>query len=507
MTDLPVYHHVVGEPADIQGRLQPKKLWNQFANDTLAEARMHAVDTTTAVVNEQPLSPCESILSHETFQDIGETLQEIDVMPETGSLGAAIFGIIKGTVGPAILYLPRGFQVSGYGIGASSMIMATMLYVFNAYRLLDCWKVEKERDDMSFVNQPSKLPQTLLSYPELARRAFGSHYAVFVDVAIAGLQLGVCLTYLIFVPHNLFECFQGVLPKELWLILMLAVEVPLGWIQDIRTLTTTNVVATVLIVYGLVSVIWLAMGQGFSRNEDGVTAFQSNFQALPFVTERWFLFVGTSFFMMEGSITLLVPLQESITRNSLSGIATDGDKFPRANETATTGIVLFYIAFSMICCVAFGDSIQTAMTASLYGVLATTIQLAYSVAVIFTFPLQAFPAMEVLKINLLGNNYSPSKTLPLSTNTQKCILSTIVIGLLGVVAVYAIDYLGNVVSILGSLFGIPLALVIPPLMHNTLVHGSSSFQRYLNYAVVVVGVFAMGAASFATLSSWDEGAE
>jgi hypothetical protein len=67
-----------------------------------------------------------------------------------------------------------------------------------------------------------------------------------------------------------------------------------------------------------------------------------------------------------------------------------------------------------------------------------------------------------------------------------------------------IDYLGHVVSILGSLFGIPLALVFPPLMHNILVKDSSPTMRWMNKGVVVIGFLAMIAASFATLISWDD---
>ena len=78
---------------------------------------------------------------------------------------------------------------------------------------------------------------------------------------------------------------------------------------------------------------------------------------------------------------------------------------------------------------------------------------------------------------------------------------------LGIVAICAIDYLGNVVSILGSLFGIPLALVVPPLMHNALVTDSSKATKWLNYIVVAIGFMAMGAASFATIVSWDKGAD
>eukprot|EP00957_Ditylum_brightwellii_P095300 7258870-Ditylum_brightwellii.AAC.1 len=42
-----------------------------------------------------------------------EEFEVIDTV-EGGSLTAAIFGIIKGTIGPAILYLPRGFKQAGW---------------------------------------------------------------------------------------------------------------------------------------------------------------------------------------------------------------------------------------------------------------------------------------------------------------------------------------------------------------------------------------------------------
>lgn len=495
--------------------IKPKRLWKQFAGDTLTSARMHTVgsssdrnlmyssDQTLEILDQQDQQQSPSCMSLDSPQ-VASTLKRIDTwaslgseylpaVPEGGSLGAAIFGIIKGTVGPAILYLPRGFQISGYAVAIPSMLFATFMYIYNAHRLLECWKVEHDKD----VIRLGEHSRSLLTYPEVARRAFGS-WSMLVDIGIASLQFGVCLTYLIFVPHNLFECTLAIfgieVDKAYFLVLMLVVELPLCFIRDITKLTPTNVVATGLICYGLFFVLVLAVIHGMAMTgEGGTRVFVDNLQNLPAVTDSWFLFVGTSFFMMEGSITLIMPLQEAIQRNEDRAI------FPKKNQDVTASIVVFYVVFSIVCCGAFGDDIHTALTASLDGMLATTIQFAYSVAVMLTFPLQAFPAMEVVKNNILGpdnHDYIP-----------RSVLATLVICVLGVVAIVAIDYLGNVVSILGSLFGIPLALVVPPLMHNTLVPDSSALTRTTNKAVVLIGVLAMGAASIATIVSWDEGAE
>ena len=55
---------------------------------------------------------------------------------EGGSLTAAVFGIIKGTVGPAILYLPRGFRLAGYSIAILSLVVSTASYLYKCYKVI-----------------------------------------------------------------------------------------------------------------------------------------------------------------------------------------------------------------------------------------------------------------------------------------------------------------------------------------------------------------------------------
>jgi len=418
------------------------------------------------------------------------------------------------------------------------MVFATSMFIFNSYRLLDCWKVESDKNHQveSRLKEVQALLQTtgarsrqgethvqygtttlqqdryftakMLTYPELAKRALGP-YSLVVEVGIALFQFGVCLTYLIFVPDNLYECiysiFQVRISKLHLLWAMILVEIPLSWIRDIRKLTPTNVIASFLIAFGLCTVLAIAFLQGTESIADPRTGeerlvFMENLSSLKPITESWFLFIGTSFFMMEGSITLIIPLQEAVY------LEEDRKRFPNLNRNVTSWICAFYVIFSAIACAAFGQNIQTALTASLQGRLATIVQLAYSIAVILTFPLQAFPAMEVA-IRMLNQVTGQDPRGGASEGWKRNIFSTSITIALGVVAVCSIDYLGNVVSILGSLFGIPLALVFPPLMHNNLVKNSSTRVRMTNYGVVLVGFFAMAAASFNTIVTWNVTAE
>ena len=550
------------------------KLTDLFAKPSLPEEQEEEEEIMVALKmgDEDQVVPPKK-----TLDDYDDDDLIVEDMVEGGSLVSAMFGIVKGTVGPAILYLPRGFYVSGYAVAVPCMIFATGMFIFSAYRLLECWKLESDKnhqvetrlkevqallggspkqqqhlgggvtnhsDSLALLLQKSPnhnhrrktqnnnhnsrsqygatqvqqiitdhgYVSKLLTYPELAKRALGP-WSVLVEVGIALFQFGVCLTYLIFVPDNLHACAKALgleVSKPVLLWMMIGVEIPLSWIRDIRRLTTTNVIASLLILLGLGSVLWMAVLEGThvtynADTQENELLLTQNLRSLKPVTENWFLFVGTSFFMMEGSITLLVPLQEAVYRPE------DRARFPDINRTVTSWIVVFYICFSVVACAAFGSHMQTALTASLTGKLATFVQVAYSIAVMLTFPLQAFPAMEVairMMHKVTGSTSSRDRTIDDKEHDwERNRFATIIVIVLGVIAVYSVNYLGNVVSILGSLFGIPLALVFPPLMHNALIKDSSVVTRSTNYLVVLVGFFAMAAASFNTIVQWDAGAE
>lgn len=502
----------------------------------------------------------DRIKSTTTFEVDGDDRYVVEDQVEGGSMTAAVFGIIKGTIGPAILYLPRGFQMAGWACAIPALLFATFSYLYSAHRLLECWRVEDARQrflaqrmeeiqsllepnnvstdggsgvgrrlmspsprirqtDAKAVDSLAAFSPKLLTYPELARRAFGS-YAALIEFGIAAMQFGVCLTYLIFVPANLYaSCltlFGVAIPKVYFLIGMLCIEIPCSWIRDIRKLTPFNVLATLLIAYGLGSCLAIAYWYSYTQKEE--TLWESIISQ-PALQPTWFLFIGTAFFVFEGSITLVVPLQEAVYKKE------DRERFPMINQHVTTAIVIFYIFFATICTAAFGDQVRTALTASLPGgIYSTSVQFAYSIAVIFTYPLQAFPALEVtLKGLNSGSNSNGGRSSSSSRGRtggvgnhrpdrekevwRRNFFATFLNIGLGIIAVLAIDYLGNVVSLLGSLVGMPIALIYPPMMHNILVKDVSSKAKCMNYFVAGVGAFATLAASYATIVNWNEGGE
>lgn len=443
-----------------------------------------------------------------------------------GSLSSATLGIIKGMVGPAILYLPHGFASAGYLVAVPVLMLSTLLFLWSSECLLDSWKVESDRVNSKLLSPVNgsgnsttrkrhghSSKRIILSYPELAYRAFGSSGEKIVQIGISLMQSGVCLTYLIFVPQNLKAVSLLLLNWDIstnWtLALMMAVQIPMSWIRDIRRLTVTNLLANVLILYGLITCLGFAADDMGSDDigDAGESAGDSSFwqeviqraEALPaFNPSGWFLFLGTSVLLFEGSITLLVPLQEAVHTSS------DRQKFPSLYRKVILGIVAFYSFFGITCWMAFGDGVRTVMTTSLpSGTMATTVQLAYSLAVVFTFPLQNFPSLEIVcgtvERMLAGDQKKGS-----SSYMQRNIISTLLVVMLSIIAVLTMDDLDKVVSLMGSLLGCPLAFVVPPLIQNQLDKGQIGAQkRRMNILVAVLGVGAMVVSSTATILKWD----
>jgi len=206
--------------------------------------------------------------------------------------------------------------------------------------------------------------------------------------------------------------------------------------------------------------------------------------------------------LFEGSITLLVPLQEAVDEDE------DRALFPTVYKRVILGIICFYAFFGITCWMAFGDEVRTVLTTSLPdGPLATTVQLAYSVAVIFTFPLQNFPALEITTRTIQAHTaaacVSSSGSSQKSYWTSRNFLSSCMVIGLAVVAVCTMNSLDKVVSLMGSLLGCPIAFVFPPLIHSQLATDLSPTQLWCNRVVAGLGVGAMVMASFTTLLTWD----
>jgi proton-coupled amino acid transporter len=159
----------------------------------------------------------------------------------------------------------------------------------------------------------------------------------------------------------------------------------------------------------------------------------------------------------------------------------------------TFGICGFYVLFACAATSALGHSLQTVLTSNLDqdSALTVAVQVAYIVAVLCTFPLQMFPVYAIVRSGLYktGLLRRPPRHLAHAADAPGAGAGHVLgcgdsagvkenaarVGLVAAMAATAVgqpDQLGHIVSLCGSLCGIPIGFVFPPLMHYAMTRST-----------------------------------
>lgn len=471
------------------------------------------------------------------------------------TLRDATLAIIKSTIGPGILYMPKGFQEGGILFSLPMIILSYCLFSWGSTRILAAWHVER------------------LSYAELMGRAFGPAGVSIVHFVIFCQQCGICLTYFIFVATNLRELCSSILGIDhvslttlcLW---QLAVYIPLVMIRDIQNFAKTNLIANVLILYSLVVLSAIAAMEVFAGlacdddnggGDDGggagdmtatghrqlveIAGREPLSKHLLFNPSSFYLFIGTSTYIFEGNMALVVPLQGAMREDLKT-------QFPRLFVRTLGGIVVLYICFGLLNWMAYGDDTNAVLTTNLpEGHLKESVQLAYVIAVIFTFPLQLFPSIQTARSvlpKLLGkvssalgcDDWMPNmenntdavggvdrsallpsgergdaddgaatmrqqRHVPRAKRLRGIAGRVLIVVALCLIAIAERNSLTKILSLLGALLGIPLAYVFPSLIHLRMVPDSPVEVKRANFAVAALGVAFSVGCSVITLVTWN----
>jgi len=379
-----------------------------------------------------------------------------------------VFGIIKGVVGPAILYMPHGFKEGGYGFAIPMLWLSWILFTWSMSRLLELWFARR------------------CSYAEMMRDAFGSGGMTMLQIFIAIQQCGLCITYFVFIANNLHQV-TGIGAQ--WLcIIQLVVHVPLACVRDLKSFRYTNIIATIIIGICVLMTVESAIQDDVEHGK----ALQL------FNGDRFYEFVGTAIFAWEGMAALCLPLQASAAKDTR-------DNFLLLFVCTTASIMAVYTAFALINLDAYGADTETVLTDNVVSLtVRRTVQVLYSIAVVFTFPLQLHQGVQmssdlisqwcptVQKIPVPSDDDESTEheltelEPPSDWNGTAC--RTALVTLLACISIGLIDHLALFVSLIGSLLGIPLAFIFPSFIHCRLSQYQSPLVTRTNYVVIGIGV-------------------
>ncbi|KRX92219.1 Proton-coupled amino acid transporter 1 [Trichinella pseudospiralis] len=269
---------------------------------------------------------------------------------------------------------------------------------------------------------------------------------ITVNVLIGLCQFGICAAYFAFIAANLQQGFDFI--SDWSVNIYMAIVLPLlllaGSLRYLKYLTILSTAANLIYIVVLsVTLYFIFQVQPDSSN---LPAFQS-WDTLP-------LAFGTIMFSFE-AITVVLPVENRMKTPAA---------FTTWNGVLNTScivVTLFYIGFGFFGYIRYGDGIQDSITLNLPydNPLCRTVKILIAIAVAFSYPLQFYVPMDLIAtfIKEKFRDKQVKRMLLEYAARYGFILLTFLFA-------EVVSSLSLIISLVGSLTGASLALIIPPIL-------------------------------------------
>jgi len=386
----------------------------------------------------------------------------------TSELGA-LMHIVKGNIGTGLLGLPLAISHAGVWVGPLGLLAMGLICIYCMHLLIKCARVLCYR---------YKVPT--LDYAGVAAYAFKNNNsndslsrlaASCVNMFLLITQLGFCCVYFVFMAANIKQVAGLVWPTfENWnnadrfliVVLFLPVMI-LCLIRKMEYLAPFSAVANAATVVSLVIMFSYLLDS--TPSPETYPAF-AGFKNLP-------AYFGIIVFAFEG-IGVVLPLE-----NSLKNPA----NFPFVLNIGMTSVVSLYVVFSMTGYLKFGEQIEDSLTLNLPNTpIYQSVKILYSFVIFVSYAIQMYVPVQVLNPTarrVFGKLFRAGPTQAEYITRLLLILFTCAVAAL-------VPDLGDIISLIGSLAGSMLALVIPPILEMRVSPEDQNWKKYLFHGFIIV---------------------
>ncbi|KAL7571319.1 hypothetical protein ACA910_007640 [Epithemia clementina (nom. ined.)] len=376
----------------------------------------------------------------ETAFDAGDSDQQSPPENHQTTVPQTFVHLIKGYIGPGMLSLPWAVSQLGLSVGCLGIVVMAFWSSYN------CWTVVRLKrfivrqqagreittssgnalviannsnnntttgntnaagggDTGDLISETaSSVATTNITYPDVGEWAYGKTFQSYVSGCICTQQLAICTVFFSFVGENVLAVLDQMdqqygirlswhfLATHMGVMTMaLPFFMSLSFIPSIKGLSTVMMIATVLLIVSL-ALLGLVVDQEWyerptrATDPDDTAYFQAPKAPLS---------LCAILYSFEG-ICLVLPIESAMKEPKY---------FKPVFITSMAAVALILAVFSSICVLAFGKVTNGSITAflilkyqdneSLQGLLLLT-NLAVSLSVLFTYPLQMYPAVELM---------------------------------------------------------------------------------------------------------------
>eukprot|EP00755_Sulcionema_specki_P033785 Sspe_Gene.101524::Locus_76110_Transcript_2_3_Confidence_0.500_Length_1670::g.101524::m.101524/K14209/SLC36A, PAT; solute carrier family 36 (proton-coupled amino acid transporter) len=380
------------------------------------------------------------------------------IRPTAAEAGAtvyqAFFLFLKSFVGGAILALPAAFAEGGLVAGTVAMVVISLWNFYCMYLLYQTGAL------VGVVN-----------LGDLAEAAGGRLLRRTVEVSLFFTQCCFCVTYFIFFANctaHAVEWFLYCTGPDLlsgwWAVALIALQValfaPLVCLRRLQSMALPALLADALL---FVCIAYLLVSYITRLSRRGVSPI-----APLFLGRHLGVSTGTVMFAFEG-VGMVLPVASTMY---------DHSQFPIVLMEACSVLLVLYTSFGALGCLAFGTAARPTVLVNLNEDTPSSpapaiLQLAWSLSILITFPIQITPAVTLLEHELAvpeGRNYA----------------RVALVAVLGAVAYTFQSTFDTFLSLAGVLCCLPMAVIYPPIFHFRLAAGTLA-QAVIDITLLVLG--------------------
>lgn len=386
----------------------------------------------------------------------------------TTANGAALL-LLKSFVGTGVLFLPKAFLNGGMLFSNLVLLGVAILSYYCFILLVNCrLKIEGSFGDIGGVLYGKYMRGLILASIVLSQIGFVSAYIVFTSENLQAFILAVsnCKKYI---------------DIKFMVLMQLIIFLPLSLIRDIGKLGFTALVADGFIMLGLLYLYFYDISTIASSGVADIISFNPS---------TWTLFIGTAIFTFEG-VGLIIPIQESMKRP---------EQFPGVLALVMIIITVIFLSAGALSYASFGSATKTVILLNLPqdNHFVNAVQFLYSLAILLSTPLQLFPAIRILEMEIFVSRSGKFDRL---IKWKKNVFRFCLVMVCALIAWVGANDLDKFVALVGSFACVPLVYIYPPLLHYKAV-ASSGRQRAFDVLLCCFGLVGCVYTTALTVKSW-----
>ncbi|XP_062132870.1 glutamate transporter polyphemus isoform X1 [Drosophila sulfurigaster albostrigata] len=381
----------------------------------------------------------------------------------------AFFSLVKCVIGTGILAMPLAFKFTGVLGGCVLTVLSMFVLIYGMELLIMCMVESCRRKKVPYMTFHETMEFAFEEGPKCCRW-FSKAAGYSVDIILGLSHYGVNVVYIVFVAVNLKQFIEEYFAKIDLRILIAIVGIcciPLFLLRHLKYLVPSNILATCLILLGILAIFWYL------------------FRGLPSISERNMFpdlikipfALGIVLFSISSvGVMLAIESKMAEPKKYLGWLG--------VLSVAAILICILYIFFGLIGYWRYGDATEATITLNIpvEEILAQVIKLGIAVAIFLTYPLSGYVTVNIIMDHLKKRDLKNPHMVEYIVRICFVLLTT----LNGI----AFPNLGPLLSLVGAFSISVLNLIFPCFIELCLYHdsyGKFLWKLWKNILIIIFG--------------------